>query len=85
MVKDMQVKAAFRVLCAILLVSGCAATQDNTAGRNVDVTVTCPVSGTPVKASDSAQMAEYKGEKYFFCCGSCKREFEKDPDKYLAR
>ena len=83
--KFLQMKAAISVLCALFLASGCTATQEQGVGRNVDVTVTCPVSGTMVKAEDSAQMVEHQGEKYFFCCSSCRKEFEKNPEKYLAR
>ena len=33
----------------------------------------------------SAQLVEYGGEKYYFCCSNCRKDFEKDPEKYLAR
>ena len=84
-------KAIFRLkawpglLLAVLILCGCAATGEMPAARGAGVTVTCPVSGTGVRADDSAQMVEYKGKKYYFCCSSCKKEFEKDPEKYLGR
>ncbi|MDD1673038.1 MAG: YHS domain-containing protein [Methanomicrobiales archaeon] len=27
---------------------------------------------------------DYKGKKYYFCAPSCKRKFEKEPEKYLS-
>ncbi|MHC4546052.1 MAG: YHS domain-containing protein [Planctomycetota bacterium] len=27
----------------------------------------------------------YKGKKVYFCCPGCKPEFEKNPEKYLAK
>jgi len=29
--------------------------------------------------------SEYKGKKYYFCASGCKRAFDKDPEKYLAK
>ena len=28
---------------------------------------------------------EYKGKKVYFCCPSCKEQFEKEPEKYLEK
>ncbi|MBC8103781.1 MAG: YHS domain-containing protein [Cytophagales bacterium] len=25
----------------------------------------------------------YKGKKYLFCCGGCKPQFDKNPEKYV--
>ncbi len=27
----------------------------------------------------------YKGQNYYFCAPGCKRVFDRDPEKYLAR
>jgi YHS domain-containing protein len=29
--------------------------------------------------------SDYKGQKYYFCAAGCKKAFEKDPEKYLAK
>lgn len=48
----------------------------------VGLEVKCPVMGTPVTVSKRTLSAEYKGKVYYFCCGECPDEFQKNPDKY---
>ena len=39
----------------------------------------------PVKIADATKnkmYADYKGKRYFFCCGGCPAQFKKDPAKY---
>ena len=43
---------------------------------------TCPVMGLPI---DKNLFTVYKGKKVYFCCPGCKPEFEKNPEKYLAK
>lgn len=42
----------------------------------------CPVMGGPV---DKDVSIVYQGKKVYFCCTSCKAEFEKDPAKYISK
>lgn len=42
----------------------------------------CPVSDTDV--SESIRV-EYKGQYVYMCCDGCKAEFNKDPEKYVAK
>ena len=42
----------------------------------------CPVSGKPV---DPSKTFLYKGKLIAFCCGNCCAEFQKAPNKYLAK
>lgn len=36
-----------------------------------------------VKAATAKKMyADYKGNRYFFCCPGCPAEFKKDPEKF---
>ena len=38
-----------------------------------------------VKISDATKnkmFADYKGKRYFFCCGGCPAQFKKDPAKF---
>lgn len=30
-------------------------------------------------------VSEYKGQKYYFCAPGCKKAFDKEPEKYLAK
>jgi YHS domain-containing protein len=33
-------------------------------------------------ATKSKMFADYKGKRYFFCCGGCPAQFKKDPAKF---
>lgn len=41
----------------------------------------CPVMGDPV--DPEVQTVEYKGKLIGFCCKSCIKKFQKEPEKYL--
>lgn len=41
----------------------------------------CPVMGDEVDAE--VKTVEYKGKVIGFCCKSCIKKFQKDPEKYL--
>ena len=41
----------------------------------------CPVCG--MDATNSNITATYKGKQYKFCCPECKKQFEKNPEKYI--
>jgi YHS domain-containing protein len=42
----------------------------------------CPVMEGPV---NKKIFTEYQGKKVYFCCPSCKADFEKNPEKYIAK
>jgi YHS domain-containing protein len=42
----------------------------------------CPVSGGPVAEK---HRTEYKGQYVYVCCEGCLNEFNKDPEKYIAK
>jgi len=48
--------------------------------------VKCAVmTGNPVNiksATAKKMFADYKGRRYFFCCGGCPAAFKKDPAKF---
>ncbi len=43
---------------------------------------TCPVMGLTINRE---LFTVYKGKKVYFCCPGCKPEFEKNPEKFLAK
>ena len=49
-----------------------------------DLLKTCPVSGDKLGEMGENYTFIYKGQEVKFCCASCKKDFLKDPDKYLA-
>ena len=42
-----------------------------------------PVCGMDVTPETAEATFEYKGKTYYFCSPGCKRDFEKDPERYL--
>ena len=44
-----------------------------------------PVCKMEVDEASAAATSEYKGKKYYFCCAGCKKEFEKNPEKFAAK
>jgi YHS domain-containing protein len=55
-------------------------------GPKTPTTISCAVMPTNkvniAKATASKSYADYKGRRYFFCCGGCPAEFKKAPAKY---
>ncbi len=49
-------------------------------------TITCAVMTTNkvdiAKATKNHMYADYKGRRYFFCCGGCPADFKANPAKY---
>ena len=43
-----------------------------------------PVCKMHVDISDAAASHDYHSETVYFCSLDCKKEFEKDPDKYMG-
>jgi len=54
-------------------------------GKEAQQMVTDPVCGMKVDEKKAAATSEYKGKKYYFCAVGCKKAFDKDPEKYLAK
>ncbi|MDQ5825338.1 MAG: YHS domain-containing protein [Chloroflexota bacterium] len=44
-----------------------------------------PVCGMDVEPSTAAGSSEYNGTTYYFCSPGCKRQFDKDPERYLSQ
>jgi YHS domain-containing protein len=43
-----------------------------------------PVCGMDVDERTAPAKSEYKGKTYYFCAPGCKREFDKNPEKYVG-
>jgi xanthine dehydrogenase accessory factor len=56
----------------------------NLADDRQQVEAIDPVCGMPVEPSKASYVSEYRGEKYYFCCGACKQTFDAHPENYLA-
>lgn len=56
--------------------------------KNAKHVITCPISGDKVdmdKATASHMYADFKGNRYFFCCKDCPGMFQKNPAKYAKK
>jgi YHS domain-containing protein len=57
-----------------------------TAAPKDPTTIACAVMPTNKvdikKATASKMFADYKGKRYFFCCGGCPSAFKANPAKY---
>lgn len=50
-----------------------------------DKLTTCPVSGDKLGEMGKPYVFEYKGQEVKLCCKSCKKDFDKDPAKYIKK
>ncbi len=44
-----------------------------------------PVCGMSVDPAKAAATSEYQGKTYYFCAPGCKKTFDKDPEKFIAK
>ncbi|MCA1553101.1 MAG: YHS domain-containing protein [Chloroflexi bacterium] len=44
-----------------------------------------PVCGMDVDETTTTLKSEYKGQTYYFCSPGCKRDFAKEPEKYVSK
>ncbi len=74
------------LLAATLWLTGCkkqqpAAPEKPQVGTQTIEQTTCPVMEGPINKDI---FTEYQGKKVYFCCDRCKKEFEKNPERYLS-
>ena len=51
-----------------------------------DLLTTCPVSGDKLGGDMGKPFVMvYQGQEVKFCCPMCKKDFDKDPAKYMAK
>ena len=53
-------------------------THDTQAPQATD-----PICGMQVDPATAAGSSEYQGTSYYFCSMGCKRQFERDPQRYV--
>jgi YHS domain-containing protein len=44
-----------------------------------------PVCKMAVEEAKAAATSKYKGKTYYFCAVGCKKAFDQNPEKYLAK
>ena len=69
----------------LALAATTATAEDKKAPATPDKMTTCPVSGDKLGAMDKPFVFEYKGREVKLCCKDCKKDFDKDPAKYMKK
>ncbi|MFC1851198.1 hypothetical protein ACFL27_13465 [candidate division CSSED10-310 bacterium] len=68
------------VLLLAFFLSGLAVAEEKTS--ELKPQTKCPVMGGDV---NKEVFTDHDGQRIYFCCSECIKEFKKDPDKYLAK
>lgn len=75
------------VICASLIAMNAfaVASDEGKAEQKTDTypLTTCVVSDEPLDSMGNAVIFSYEGREVRFCCKDCKKDFLKDPEKYL--
>ena len=74
--------AMTRVKAAINAASFAAAASGGGAAPQAAEAVD-PICGMSVTMAAAEHRSEYAGRTYYFCCAGCKRNFDKEPQRYL--
>jgi YHS domain-containing protein len=71
---------------ALLALAATTATADDKKAPPIpDKMTTCPVSGDKLGEMDKPFVFEYKGREVKLCCPDCKKDFDKNPEKYMKK
>ena len=57
---------------------------DVSTNATPDLLTTCPVSGDKLGEMGQPFTFTYKDQEVKLCCKNCKKDFDKNPDKYIA-
>lgn len=69
----------------VALATMTATAEDKKTPPIPDKMTTCPVSGDKLGEMGKPYIMEYKGREVKLCCPDCKKDFEKDPAKYMKK
>ena len=71
---------------ALLLAVAACERSTPTASQGTGVKANCIVCGDhELDVTPDTFFSDYNGSKYYFCSKECKSDFDKDPQKYLAK
>jgi YHS domain-containing protein len=73
------------VLGMAALASTAMAADTTNAPPKPDLLTTCPVSGDKLGEMGKPLVFVYQGQEVKLCCGGCKKDFDKDPAKYIKK
>jgi YHS domain-containing protein len=70
---------------ALPLAGQAADTNSAATPPKPDKLTTCPVSGEKLDEMGKPYVFTYQGQEVKLCCSGCKKDFDKDPAKYLKK
>jgi YHS domain-containing protein len=68
----------------VAFAEGAVQTKEETKAKRYAPT-TCIVSGDKLGEMGKPVVFEYKGQEIKLCCKDCRKDFDKDPAKYLKK
>lgn len=74
-------KTAIAALSALMILGLSARAEE--AAKDTYPLTTCVVSEEPLNSMGDPVIFQYEGREVRFCCKDCKKDFLKDPAKYL--
>lgn len=82
-----QTAGGLALATALFLIPSAGRAEDTNAVSSAkpDLLKTCPVSGEKLGEMAPPTIIVYKGQEVKFCCPDCKKDFDKDPAKYLKK
>lgn len=76
-------KTTFTILATIVVAAAAFAGPGKKASKTTIHCAVMPADSVNIAdATKNHMYADYKGNRYFFCCGGCPDSFKKDPAKY---
>jgi YHS domain-containing protein len=77
--------AAFVIVPLAGRADGTNSVSSAAAKPKPDLLTTCPVSGDKLGEMGKPLVFVYQGQEVKLCCGGCKKDFDKDPAKYIKK
>ena len=76
----------YLLLAAIALAASLTVRAEDAKTPTPDKLATCPVSGDKLDGDMGKPFTfTYKDQEVKLCCKSCKKDFDKDPQKYIDK
>ena len=76
----------YLLLAAIAVAASLTVRAEDAKTPTPDKLTTCPVSGDKLDGDMGKPFVfTYKDQEVKLCCKSCKKDFDKDPDKYMTK
>lgn len=78
-------KLVLAVATLLAMAAMTATAEDQKAPPKPDKMTTCPVSGDKLGEMGKPYVFVYKGHEVKLCCPDCKKDFDKNPAKYMKK